>query len=51
VTLVRQSAETVELRERLEAERTRLQTSAAAPAAPTAPAPAGAPTSTPEVKW
>lgn len=50
-TLVRQSAETVELRERLEAERSRLQTSAATPVAPTAPAPAGATASTPEVKW
>lgn len=50
-TLARQSAETVELRERLEAERTRLQTSASAPAEPTAPAPLGAAASTPEVKW
>jgi hypothetical protein len=50
-TLVRQSAETVELRERLEKERARLQHSVPVPAAPTAPTPAGASAGTPEVKW
>ncbi len=50
-TLVRQSAETVQLRDHLEAERVRLQNSVSPPAAPVAPAPAGATASTPEVKW
>lgn len=50
-TLVRQSAETVALRDRLEAERARLQRSVPAPVAPTPPTPADASASTPEVKW
>ncbi len=49
-TLVHQSAETLALRERLEAERARLQTSVTSPAAPTALAPADATASTPDVK-
>jgi hypothetical protein len=49
--LVRQSSETVQLRDRLEAERARLQDSVPPAVAPTAPAPAGAIASTPEVKW
>ncbi len=50
-TLVRQSAETVQLRDHLEVERVRLQDAATLPTAPISPVSAGATASNPEVKW